>query len=537
MSNCAPFRENHSQRTSGTGDFVSFREHGGSGHPPIVGYDQVGQQEFGIFEQEPESHASVELTESLVVSVTVLWGNDVLCATYVPQGGSFTVGEGDENGKRCDFFLPKEVLGTNQLTILQMHGPCATLTVPGQAEGYLRSPSGIRTTFAGVDSGAPGNSGMPRAIELPMSEGSRGCLCVRAFTICFAAVRAPKPLARSSFAFTDRETITFFGMSLGAIASFMLSMAYFVPEQSDLLDSSFNEDQVYAMTRFLRASAEREREARDLPQSSNETTRDTEGGTGTRAKHDEGAMGNPTSRATNRRWAVQGPRDNPDPHIARTRLLWEAQHGGIIGLLNSGMAGDPRAPTAPWGRDEALGRDAISANGNMWGDDLGESYGLNGLGISGIGEGGGGRGEGIGLGDFDFGHGRGKGPGQGFGLDTGGLGHGTHHARSPRMRPGATVVSGRLPPEVIQRIVRQNYGRFRSCYELGLSRNPNLEGRVQVRFVIGRDGTVSNVQNGGSDLPDAGVVGCVVGAYYGLSFPQPEGGIVSVVYPIMFQPG
>jgi hypothetical protein len=90
---------------------------------------------------------------------------------------------------------------------------------------------------------------------------------------------------------------------------------------------------------------------------------------------------------------------------------------------------------------------------------------------------------------------------------------------------GATQVSGRLPPEVIQRIVRQNYGRFRMCYEQGLSRNPNLEGRVSVRFVIGRDGSVSNVSNGGSDIPDSQVVQCVIRAYYGLSFPQPEGGI------------
>ena len=69
------------------------------------------------------------------------------------------------------------------------------------------------------------------------------------------------------------------------------------------------------------------------------------------------------------------------------------------------------------------------------------------------------------------------------------------------------------------------------------SGNPNLEGRVSARFVIGRDGAVSNASNGGSDLPDSGVVSCVVSAFYGLSFPQPEGGIVTVVYPIMLSPG
>ena len=85
--------------------------------------------------------------------------------------------------------------------------------------------------------------------------------------------------------------------------------------------------------------------------------------------------------------------------------------------------------------------------------------------------------------------------------------------------------------------MRQNFGRFRLCYENGLRNNPNLQGRVAVRFVIGRDGAVSNVGNGGSDMPDSGVVSCVVRAFYGLSFPQPEGGIVTVVYPIMFSPG
>jgi outer membrane biosynthesis protein TonB len=105
------------------------------------------------------------------------------------------------------------------------------------------------------------------------------------------------------------------------------------------------------------------------------------------------------------------------------------------------------------------------------------------------------------------------------------------------VRVGATSVNGRLPPEVIQRVVRQNQGRFRACYEDGLKRNPNLEGRVSVRFVIGRDGTVSSVANGGSDLPDATVVACVARAFQGLTFPAPEGGIVTVSYPLVFSPG
>ena len=82
------------------------------------------------------------------------------------------------------------------------------------------------------------------------------------------------------------------------------------------------------------------------------------------------------------------------------------------------------------------------------------SFGAGGLGLTGVGEGGGGRGEGIGLGNIGkIGHGAGTGTGQGFGNGHGRLGGG-HTVSPPSLRMGATQVNGRLPPEVIQRIVR-----------------------------------------------------------------------------------
>ena len=84
--------------------------------------------------------------------------------------------------------------------------------------------------------------------------------------------------------------------------------------------------------------------------------------------------------------------------------------------------------------------------------------------------------------------------------------------------------------------MRQNFGRFRMCYEQGLVRNPNLQGRVTTRFIIDNRGAVSHAQSAGSDLPDAAVTGCVVRAFYGLSFPSPESGIVRVTYPLVFSP-
>jgi TPR repeat protein len=123
----------------------------------------------------------------------------------------------------------------------------------------------------------------------------------------------------------------------------------------------------------------------------------------------------------------------------------------------------------------------------------------------------------------------------GFGSGHGRLG-GSHRARPPQVRMGATHVSGRVTPRMIFQATRLQMDHAWSCYERALVGNPNLQGRVTVRFVIGRDGSVSNVSNGGSTMPDGGVVSCVIRAVYGFSFPPPEGGIVTVTLPFEFAP-
>jgi len=111
--------------------------------------------------------------------------------------------------------------------------------------------------------------------------------------------------------------------------------------------------------------------------------------------------------------------------------------------------------------------------------------------------------------------------------------------------------TGRLPPETIQKIVREMYEGFRACYEQGLARDPALQGAVVARFVIDRKGSVGQVEmvprslrgasprprDLGTTMPDQKVLACIAKHYKRLKFPQPEGGVVTVVYPIMFSPG
>src|SRR6266536_4058458 len=54
---------------------------------------------------------------------------------------------------------------------------------------------------------------------------------------------------------------------------------------------------------------------------------------------------------------------------------------------------------------------------------------------------------------------------------------GEHGARATA-RNGS--VPGRMPPAVIQHIIREEYGKLRACYDEGLRRNPALQGQLSV---------------------------------------------------------
>jgi pSer/pThr/pTyr-binding forkhead associated (FHA) protein len=481
---------------------------------------------------EVESHLSA-------IEVMIMWDSNVLHVSHLTPPRSFYVGEELGDKAKCDYFIPSETLGTTRAPLVVSRGLGASLVILPRTRGYVDIPGQGKVSLADlISSGrARASSEMSGAFEYELPANAKARMELEGSSLVFqvGAVNAGKriPVGLTSEPGAFLYTGLSFLLHMGLVAVF----AFFMPNMRGDDTEDLDRDQILMMQKLLNAAAEREQEDRDNQEVTEVQPDQKEGGTGTRAKGEEGSMGNPNTRDTGHKYGVQGPKDNPDPHLAKQAALQEAAQFGMIGLISTMGGGDPNAPTAPWGREESLGQDEKSARGNMFGDTIGDSFGAGGLGLSGVGEGGGGRGEGIGLGNFGgLGHGAGTGTGQGIGNGRGRLGGG-HQVKAPRIREGATSVNGRLPPEVIQRIVRQNFGRFRLCYENGMRNNPNLQGRVTVKFVIDRSGAVAMTADGGSDLPDQGVVQCVVRGFGNLSFPQPEGGMVTVVYPIMFNPG
>jgi hypothetical protein len=60
---------------------------------------------------------------------------------------------------------------------------------------------------------------------------------------------------------------------------------------------------------------------------------------------------------------------------------------------------------------------------------------------------------------------------------------------------------------------------------------------VTVHFVIERDGHVSKAAIADTDLPNCSVARCIRQGFTELQFPAPQGGVVTVSYPIVFEPG
>jgi hypothetical protein len=113
-------------------------------------------------------------------------------------------------------------------------------------------------------------------------------------------------------------------------------------------------------------------------------------------------------------------------------------------------------------------------------------------------------------------------------------------------------LAGRIPASALQRVVRAGFDGFKKCYEAGLRREPALRGTVRVRFVVARDGSVSEAADAdrgppdplawgtgaaGKPLGDAEVSACVVAAFRRLSFPKPAGGSFPATYPIELTSG
>jgi TonB family protein len=459
--------------------------------------------------------STVEDISRQATEVVVVWNGSVLQVNHYTadekKPESFCIGE----DPTCDFPIPAEVLNGQTKVALVMNpvGGGASVTVLPGAAGTVSDEAGNQMAI--TDMAQPGQS-----FSLPARSRVKQDLGQWSFLV--NSVPHPKRFAAPMEFDWSSQIYTGFSFIMHAVFLFLI---YFIPPDPEGLSL----DLLAENNRFIKYMLEPPEVQQDeIPEWLKKDKEDEQqGGKGKRHKGEEGQMGKRDAKKTDNHYGIKGPKDNPDPHMARSMVKEMAKNAGILSYLSAA-----NAPTSPFGRDTALGVDPENALGALMGNQVGENFGYGGLGLRGTGRGGGGTGEGtIGLGNLNtIGHGGGGGSGSGYGRGAGGLGG--RRGSAPRIRSGAAMVKGSLSKEVIRRIVHRHINEVKFCYERQLAKRPDLSGRVAIKFIISGTGAVQMAAVASSTLGDPSVENCIAQAVRRWTFPQPEGGgIVIVTYP------
>jgi TonB family protein len=470
-------------------------------------------------------------TAQRAAEITILWGDEVLHVAHVSPPRDFVVGEAGASATP-DFAIGRELLGAERMRIVAER----------DGELFCVFPEGCR---AEVDLGADRLSldalearGSLRSDDVlagarlfALPEGASARIEHRGLVFLVRSTHAARSVAGPAMQLRHTGWI---GVSLAVHAVFLV-MFYFMPEHSAAL-SNDNLTRDTRLAQFLLAAAARDDEP---PPELVSAGPSQSGEPGARHAGDEGQAGDPSARPSRGRLAVRGERENPRPELAREQMRQNMQSIGAIGTVRA-LVGSWNAPTSPYGADQSSGLDPESAVGQLFGDYAGANFGINGLGMRGTGRGGGGTDvDGIGVGDLGTigtcqGANCGHGPTQ-YGSRVGSLSS-DRGSRVPPVVAGRAQVNGGLAPEAIRRVVHRHLPEVRFCYEQGLQRNPSIEGRVTVRWIIGPDGRVQSSGLASSSVSSAQVESCIVSAVQRWTFPSPEGGgPVGVNYPFMLQ--
>ena len=186
----------------------------------------------------------------------------------------------------------------------------------------------------------------------------------------------------------------------------------------------------------------------------------------------------------------------------------------------------------------ATGNDDEDVWGGLSGTEIGEAYGVGGLGLVGTGRGGGGTGLGR---DGLIGSGGGGGSSTHRavnGMRKSGAGYGGRAKGVPRVRVGTATLGRGLDKDIVRRIVRAHINEIRYCYNQTLLREPSTKGGLTIDFTISATGSVprAKIKDRG-DLPRP-LADCINTTVKRWKFPRPtDHRAIDVRYPITFEPG
>lgn len=459
----------------------------------------------------------VVTSSNWTLEVRQLWVNEVLdVRSFGPDDKQVVVGE-DE---KASFMVPSDLLPATDFSIARIVGNDVMLSFNANATGELRLPDGTVTPLSdlakGSKVGRDPDYGDCKTFSLP--EGATATLAFGNVGFRFKYV---SKAAGYHSKLGDRLDYTFLNTILLVLFVYAAMVATFHLRPKAVETS---EEELYKVPdRFVQFILTRPKpQKKDLVflEKLKSDIDDGKADSAPRYKGKEGKMGLKGRPDTGKRSAVKAIKPD-DKEIVGNR--------GLLAVLG---AGGPQGLSTVMG-GTGLGGEMEGAIGNMFGSSIGNSGGFGGLGLKGTGTGGGGVGNTIGVGRLGT---RGRGGGK-FGYGTGVARIRRRKERDVNISVGRPVIMGSLSMEIIRRVIRSHRDQIKYCYSKELTRNPNLAGKVSVKFTISPKGYVQQANVSNTTLRNASVERCICQKIRTWKFPEPKGGgIVIVNYPFILKP-
>jgi hypothetical protein len=446
------------------------------------------------------------------LEVAQVFGDSVLDIKHFGAAGSVVVGSAtlpivglDERASaKNGFFVPVEFLPSDNYVLFQNVGGQWVCNASDKWAGFVDIGETRRTFAELVADGKAKKSGSTITVQIP--EDAR--LVVDLGNTIFVAHQAyPGKKAVGKFG-TDID-YPFLGIiAFMTFVTFMFGVAIAVMPPPPDSSNNLLDDHMVELLLEKKEEIKDEKKRDDNP----------DAGEGAKAKKEEGKVGKKDAKMDKAKGdKVQMQKQQLDKEVA--------ENAGVLGALRDDSALDSMLGAT------GLNADMMSGIGGLIGA-KGTQIGSGGLGARGSGLGGGGTAEGLGgLGT--------KGRGSGAsGYGSGGGNFGTKGDGGIGTVGGDPIILGALDKSLIDAVIKRNMSQIRYCYQRELTKNPSLGGKITVKFVIAKDGTVSSATTKTTTMNNPAVESCINGRFMRFQFPEPKGGgIVIVSYPFIFSPG
>jgi len=418
-----------------------------------------------------------------------------------------TLSEASEE-RRNDFYVPPEDLPHDDFVMFENAGDHFIFNMSDKWSGFVDIGDQRHTFQDLIESGTAEANG-PGAYQVPIGDDTR-VVADLGNVIFFSQMVAPGASIPKGKGGKDKLDVAF-GYIM-AILMFMMAMLLVLflnsppPSESEIME---------VPDRFVEMLLE---QPEPEPQKEkNKPDANPDAGEGAKAKKEEGKVGKKDAK-------MEKAKGNK-VELQKKKLDTEvAENAGVLGALRDGGELDGVFGSANLSSDLAGGIGGlIGAKGTQ--------IGSGGLGARGSGLGGGGTAAGLGgLGT--------KGRGSGAsGYGSGGGNFGAKGEGGIGRIGGDPIILGALDKSLIDAVIKKHMNQIRYCYQRELPKNPTLGGKVTVKFVISKTGSVSKASTKSSTLNNKAVEGCINSRFMRFKFPEPKGGgIVIVSYPFIFQP-